>query len=539
MGQTQSRNGETRTELSIIANDDDEPGGIRGIRGSNSDHHHHHLLPHRANNFSKSPSNGASFPGAQSSSRTISKPAVSAFDPLQDALIQSSPTSAGSPFRVSPHSSSPTDLPEHDPNSIASTLDSCLGRKSSLSISKSQAVGTVTHHPGGVAAETLKDVTPRTTPQMIPQRAPEVRAPPANSIGSSMTGCSSLTSGSVSSDDSPLTSPDNSDEDAVYNPERIAARHVEAAKAVAPASSAAGLPINRYIKRICVSGLQNQKAFCLNLDEIKSVCRAASELFLSQPVMLELATPVKVVGDTHGQFKDLMRIFRMSGMPPNTNYLFLGDYVDRGKQSLETIMLLLCLKLRFPNNVFLLRGNHECANVTKVYGFYDECKRRSSLKAWRMIVDVFNTLPIAATIGSKIFCVHGGLSPNLASLQDIEQISRPTDVPDSGLMSDMLWSDPDQQVKEWADNDRGVSYCFGKRVLDRFCADFGFDLVARGHMVVEDGYEFFGNRKLVTIFSAPNYCGDFDNWGAVMSVDQNLLCSFELLQPGKKSSKKA
>ncbi|PRT56837.1 Serine/threonine-protein phosphatase PP-Z1 [Wickerhamiella sorbophila] len=532
MGQTQSRNGEARTELSIIANDDDEPGGIRGLNLHSNHHHRPKKLP------VKQPARPLRIDSHSHDSLSISPLRVDSRDPLQDVAELGTPSSFSPGREFSGRSFLAPSQSDNEPGSIASTLDSYLGRKASPSISKSQAMGTVSNQHGVSAAEALKDVTPRATPQLIPKLSiKDPRIVPPNSIGSSAT-AGSLTSGSVSSGDSPMTSPESSDEDQSMA-ERIAARHVMAARNVPSAPSASGIPVNRLIKRICVSGLQNQRAFCMNLDEINSVCRAASELFLSQPVLLELATPVKVVGDTHGQFKDLMRIFRLSGMPPNTNYLFLGDYVDRGKQSLETIMLLFCLKLRFPNNVFLLRGNHECANVTKVYGFYDECKRRSSLKAWRSIVDVFNTLPIAATIGSKIFCVHGGLSPNLTTLQDIEQISRPTDVPDSGLMSDLMWSDPDPQVKEWADNDRGVSYCFGKRVLDQFCNRFKFDLVARGHMVVEDGYEFFGNRKLVTIFSAPNYCGDFDNWGAVMSVDENLLCSFELLEPNKKPSKRS
>ncbi|ANB15306.1 Ppz1p [Sugiyamaella lignohabitans] len=293
-------------------------------------------------------------------------------------------------------------------------------------------------------------------------------------------------------------------------------------------------PINGYIKRLLAAGgnyRKGSRSFVLTQEEVKQVCALASEIFLSQPILLELGTPVKVVGDIHGQYSDLLRIFRLCGMPPKSNYLFLGDYVDRGKQSLETILLLLCLKIKHPENVFLLRGNHESASVTKVYGFYDECKRRMSIKAWKMIVDVFNTLPIAATIGSKIFCIHGGLSPHLHSMNDLLNISRPTDVPDEGLLSDLLWSDPDPDIYQWSDNDRGVSYCFSKSVLEKFCRKFGFDLVARGHMVVEDGYEFFGHRKLVTVFSAPNYCGEFGNWGAVLSVSKDLLCSFDLLKP--------
>lgn len=124
---------------------------------------------------------------------------------------------------------------------------------------------------------------------------------------------------------------------------------------------------------------------------------------MNQPTLLRLQAPIKVVGDVHGQFNDLLRILKLSGVPSDTNYLFLGDYVDRGKNSLETILLLLCYKIKYKDNFFMLRGNHESANVTKMYGFYDECKRRLSSKVWKMFVDVFNTLPLAAIIQDKIF----------------------------------------------------------------------------------------------------------------------------------------
>lgn len=276
-------------------------------------------------------------------------------------------------------------------------------------------------------------------------------------------------------------------------------------------------------------------------QEIKLILAHARAIFMEQPVFLKLSPPVKIVGDIHGQFNDLLRIFNCCGYPPQTNYLFLGDYVDRGHKSLETILLLLCFKIKYPENFFMLRGNHESANITKIYGFYDECKRRlpsvsGSHKLWKNFVDVFNTLPIAATINDKIFCIHGGLSPELRDMKQIEQIQRPTDIPDKGLLADLLWSDPDPQVKSfstlnWPKNDRGVSYCFGKRHVDHFLNTFNMDLIVRGHMVVEDGYEFFNKRKLVTVFLAPNYCGEFNNFGAIMSVDKSLCCSFELLKP--------
>jgi serine/threonine-protein phosphatase PP1 catalytic subunit len=246
------------------------------------------------------------------------------------------------------------------------------------------------------------------------------------------------------------------------------------------------------------------KAVCLKNAEITAICNSVREVLLAQPALIELSAPVKIVGDVHGQYTDLIRMFEMCGFPPNANFLFLGDYVDRGKQSLETILLLFCYKLKFPENFFLLRGNHECANVTRVYGFYDECKRRCNIKIWKTFIDAFNCLPIAAIVAGKIFCVHGGLSPSLSHMDDIRQIARPTDVPDYGLLNDLLWSDPADMELDWESNERGVSYCFGKKVIMEFLQRNDFDLVCRAHMVVEDGYEFFQDRILVTVFSAPN-----------------------------------
>lgn len=304
-------------------------------------------------------------------------------------------------------------------------------------------------------------------------------------------------------------------------------------KITSNSNSGVVIDVEDLIQRLLDAGYSGKrtKNVCLKNSEIQVICSTAREIFLSQPTLLELSPPVKIVGDVHGQYNDLIRMFTKCGFPPAANYLFLGDYVDRGKQSLETILLLLCYKIKYPENFFLLRGNHECANVTRVYGFYDECKRRCNIKTWKIFIDTFNTLPIAAIVANKIFCVHGGLSPTLHSMDEIKNIQRPTDVPDFGLLNDLLWSDPADTPNEWEDNERGVSYCFSKVAINKFLTKFNFDLVCRAHMVVEDGYEFFNDRSLVTVFSAPNYCGEFDNWGAVMSVSEELLCSFELLDP--------
>eukprot|EP00475_Leptophrys_vorax_P005490 TRINITY_DN13310_c0_g1_i1.p1 TRINITY_DN13310_c0_g1~~TRINITY_DN13310_c0_g1_i1.p1 ORF type:complete len:322 (+),score=46.07 TRINITY_DN13310_c0_g1_i1:228-1193(+) len=271
--------------------------------------------------------------------------------------------------------------------------------------------------------------------------------------------------------------------------------------------------------------------------EIRNLCTTSRDIFLQQPNLLELEAPIKICGDIHGQYSDLLRLFEYGGFPPEANYLFLGDYVDRGKQSLETICLLLAYKIKYPENFFLLRGNHECASINRIYGFYDECKRRYNIRLWKTFTECFNCLPVAALIDEKILCMHGGLSPDLRSLEQIKKIGRPTDVPDAGLLCDLLWADPDKDIQGWGDNDRGVSYTFGADAVTDFLDKHDLDLVCRAHQVVEDGYEFFAKRQLVTVFSAPNYCGEFDNAGAMMSVDESLMCSFQILKPAEKKPK--
>uniref|UniRef100_A0A8C5IN95 Serine/threonine-protein phosphatase n=1 Tax=Junco hyemalis TaxID=40217 RepID=A0A8C5IN95_JUNHY len=287
-----------------------------------------------------------------------------------------------------------------------------------------------------------------------------------------------------------------------------------------------------------VQGSRPGKNVQLTENEIRGLCLKSREIFLSQPILLELEAPLKICGDIHGQYYDLLRLFEYGGFPPESNYLFLGDYVDRGKQSLETICLLLAYKIKYPENFFLLRGNHECASINRIYGFYDECKRRYNIKLWKTFTDCFNCLPIAAIVDEKIFCCHGGLSPDLQSMEQIRRIMRPTDVPDQGLLCDLLWSDPDKDVQGWGENDRGVSFTFGAEVVAKFLHKHDLDLICRAHQVVEDGYEFFAKRQLVTLFSAPNYCGEFDNAGAMMSVDETLMCSFQILKPADKNKGK-
>ena len=277
------------------------------------------------------------------------------------------------------------------------------------------------------------------------------------------------------------------------------------------------------------------KEVALIEPEIRWLIIKAKVIFMEQPVFIELESPINICGDTHGQFYDLLRLFDYGGEPPKANYLFLGDYVDRGKNSIETISLLLAYKIRYKENFFLLRGNHESENINKIYGFFDECKRRYSVKLWKLFSDCFNSLPIAALVNDKIICMHGGLSPDLQTLEQLKKIVRPTEIPDDGLLCDLLWSDPDKMANGWGENERGVSVTFSPQIVEEFLEKHDLDLVCRAHQVVENGYEFFANRQLVTLFSAPNYCGEFDNSGALLMIDGELSCSFLVLKPITKS----
>jgi len=269
-------------------------------------------------------------------------------------------------------------------------------------------------------------------------------------------------------------------------------------------------------------------------SEIMYLITTVTEIFTSQDVLLQLQAPLTICGDVHGQFHDLLRIFLIGGYPPQTNYLFLGDFVDRGHQSIETICLLFAFKIKYPNNFFMLRGNHECFYINRVYGFYDECIKNYNITIWRAFNNVFTYLPISAIIDDKIFCIHGGISPDLTSLQNIRDLQRPQEVPESGLLCDLLWSDPnpDPDAEPWEDNERGTSYKYSSSPVKRFLRENKFDLICRAHQAVMEGYEFpFPDSSVLTLFSAPNYCYEFQNKGAILKVDQNLYCTFAVLEP--------
>jgi serine/threonine-protein phosphatase 4 catalytic subunit len=212
-----------------------------------------------------------------------------------------------------------------------------------------------------------------------------------------------------------------------------------------------------------------------------------------------------------------------------TNYLFLGDFVDRGFYSVETFLLLLALKVRYPDRVTLIRGNHESRQITQVYGFYDECVRKyGSAAVWRYCTDVFDYLALSAIIDDRVFCVHGGLSPAVTTLDQIRIIDRKQEVPHDGAMCDLMWSDPEDGVESWGLSPRGAGYLFGAEVALQFCQVNGLDLIARAHQLVMEGYKSIFEDKLVTVWSAPNYCYRCGNVAAILELGDDLRRSYKV-----------
>merc|ERR1711872_319222 len=257
----------------------------------------------------------------------------------------------------------------------------------------------------------------------------------------------------------------------------------------------------------------------LPVGDIKWVCDTVREVFGGEENVVSVNTPVTVAGDTHGQFGDLLELFRTGGDVSRTKYLFLGDYVDRGPHSVQVITLLFLLKIENPDQIVLLRGNHEARSQTQVFGFYDECllKYGDSL-VWRLFTDTFDFMPVAALIDNKLFCCHGGLSPSAPSIDDIQKLDRVGELSDTGALSDLAWSDPEDDHQGWLPSQRGAGYTFGQDVLDMWNMDNGLEMLVRGHQMVEEGFFWHHNQQTLTLFSAPNYMYRCGNTAAVLQL---------------------
>jgi len=292
--------------------------------------------------------------------------------------------------------------------------------------------------------------------------------------------------------------------------------------------------INRGIKKM--ASLLDQQIELLkhckiiSEKEVKELCNKAREILVEESNVQRISGPVTICGDIHGQYHDLQVLFEKGGHCPDTSYLFMGDFVDRGFYSVETFLLLLALKVKYPDKITLIRGNHESRQITQVYGFYDECLRKyNSVNVWRYCCEIFDYLSLSAIIDDKIFCVHGGLSPAISTLDQIRTIDRKQEVPHEGAMCDLLWSDP-EEMDGWGVSPRGAGYLFGADVVQKFNRDNGLNMIARAHQLVMEGYKEMFDKSIVTVWSAPNYCYRCGNVAAIMQVDDKLEVNYLTFQ---------
>lgn len=262
----------------------------------------------------------------------------------------------------------------------------------------------------------------------------------------------------------------------------------------------------------------------------------ATELLASEPNLLTVPAPVTVCGDVHGQYYDLMKLFEVGGDPKTTLYLFLGDYVDRGLFSIECLLYLYSLKLTYPRTFWMLRGNHECKHLTDYFTFKSECLHKYSQELYDECLHLFNALPLAAIMNKQFFCVHGGISPELRSLDDLVRLDRFREPPTKGLMCDLLWADP---VEDYDEDDidqtfmrntvRGCSYAFTYKASCQFLERTGLLSIIRAHEAQDAGYRMYKRTKtmgfpsLLTMFSAPNYLDTYNNKAAVLKYENNVM----------------
>ncbi|KAL3959923.1 hypothetical protein ACCO45_005040 [Purpureocillium lilacinum] len=334
---------------------------------------------------------------------------------------------------------------------------------------------------------------------------------------------------------------------------------------------------------------------------MKELCEKVKEILMEESNIQPVCTPVTVCGDIHGQFYDLLELFRVSGGMPGENntattvitsedieppseitnpklrkklrspipgssadtqqdaaaaapaadtstasagsspgsgpvptvtssqsaenrFIFLGDFVDRGYFSLETFTLLMCLKAKYPDRIVLVRGNHESRQITQVYGFYEECQQ----KYGNAVLPGIRLLVLAAIVDGEVLCVHGGLSPEIRTIDQIRVVARAQEIPHEGAFCDLVWSDP-EDVDTWAISPRGAGWLFGDKVANEFNHVNGLKLIARAHQLVNEGYKYhFEESSVVTVWSAPNYCYRCGNVASIMSVDKDLNPKFSI-----------
>jgi diadenosine tetraphosphatase ApaH/serine/threonine PP2A family protein phosphatase len=268
-------------------------------------------------------------------------------------------------------------------------------------------------------------------------------------------------------------------------------------------------------------------------DDFMQIINDAKEVIKNEPLVIELSGDMCVVGDIHGSIHSLVSILSKVGYPPEQKYVFLGDYVDRGKSGVEVIMLLYSLKILYPDSVYLLRGNHESGHLTRMYGFRHETMKKYSNAIYSAVIDSFSHLPVMAK-HNKILLLHGGIPENGFSLDIIKMMQKPKDIMDPGVFSDILWSDPNPSIDSFAESGRGIGHIFGKNVLIKFLKSNDLSMLIRSHQVCQDGFEYPFNdgsshsTVCLTVFS----CHDYMNKGndaAVAVIKDNTNPSLQVI----------
>lgn len=270
------------------------------------------------------------------------------------------------------------------------------------------------------------------------------------------------------------------------------------------------------------------------------LCEEVRQALFEENNVIQVQSPVTICGDIHGQLFDLLRLFEIGGDVGDTRYIFMGDYVDRGYYSLETFTLLMLLKLKYPDRIFLLRGNHESRQITQIYGFYEECYNKyGNANPWRYCTQIFDFLTLSALVDGRVLCVHGGLSPHIRIVDQIRAQSRLEELMQIPGFSDLMWSDPSDEIESWRKSPRGAGWLFGKKVVNDFTLLNGLDLVCRSHQVIQEGYKYsFTEESLVTVWSAPNYFYRIGNKAAIMELDSDLNRKFVIFDAVENDKRK-